>query len=473
MKVFDKVRIKYIARFIVGLLIVLLSIKIAYDCLKWKDTTGDYLSVYEQLYNTPDDTIDVVFVGTSHVFCGIYPCQLWEDYGMAAFDMSVSGMDKTSSYYGLKELLKTQSPKVVAIDVYSLLFDEMDVEANEYRNLLGMKTSKNSMDLVSNYPYIDEDTEREYIFRWPIIHTRYTELTKYDFVDYEPSKYGRGAFYTWSSNGSETPDLVALQNAGMGELSETNKEWLDSLVELSHEEDFELIFFVAPALINTEQQTVINAASAYASASGIPFYDCSAHRDELSIQDQVDYLDSDHLNAYGAAKLTKYLGDIISENYQIVDRRNDDNYSLWHKDLEYYNHLKLASEMENTDSVSAILDKAITGDDLFVMVSVEGIGAWMNNADQLINYGIFSDDGNMDAKWLYTESGFVKILDYLSTDELVYNLEGDDIIKVMNNGQFSGNNIIFNGEGYSNSGSSVEVLVYDRMLKKVICRKEY
>lgn len=473
MEVIKNIRVKHVFRLLIGMLVVSLSIKITYDCLKWKDTTGDYLSVYEQLYNTPDDTIDIAFVGTSHVFCGIYPCQLWADYGMTAFDMSVSGMDKTSTYYAIKELLKTQSPKVVAVDVYALLFDEMDVEANEYRNLLGMKTSKNSVDLVNDYDYIDDETRREYIFRWPFIHTRYTELTKYDFVQYDPSEFGRGAFYTWSANGSEIPDLLALQNAGVGELSESNIEWLDSLVELSYENDFELVFFVAPALIDTEQQSIINAAASYASASGIPFFDCNAWREKLHIVDGIDYLDSDHLNAYGAEKLTKYLGDIISANYQIEDRRNDVNCSLWNEDLEYYNHLKLASELEQADNLETVLEKSISDEDLFTIVSVEGIGAWMNYQDQLSLFGIYSDDGDMDAKWLYTEAGFVKILDYLSDEELVFYLEDDDVVKVMNNGQFSGENIIFNGENYSNSGSSVEVFVYDRNLKKIVCNKEF
>ena len=50
-----------------------------YEVLRWKDTQGDYISSVTELKNTPDDTVDVVFVGSSHVYAGIYPSYLWSD----------------------------------------------------------------------------------------------------------------------------------------------------------------------------------------------------------------------------------------------------------------------------------------------------------------------------------------------------------------------------------------------------------
>ena len=82
-----------------------------YKVLSWKDTTGGYLSSLSQMYHTDDDLMDVVFLGSSHCYCGIYPCYLWRDHSMAAFDMAVSGQDKNSTYHVLKETLKTQSPR--------------------------------------------------------------------------------------------------------------------------------------------------------------------------------------------------------------------------------------------------------------------------------------------------------------------------------------------------------------------------
>ena len=62
------------ALFLVVLGLVVSSV---YNVLKWKDTNGEYLSSVEQLYATPDGLIDVVFVGSSHCYCGIHPAVLW------------------------------------------------------------------------------------------------------------------------------------------------------------------------------------------------------------------------------------------------------------------------------------------------------------------------------------------------------------------------------------------------------------
>ena len=69
-----------------------------YDVLRWKDTTGGYLSSIDQLYNTDEGLIDLVFMGSSHCYYGIYPELLWEEKGIAGFDLAVSAQDKDSTY---------------------------------------------------------------------------------------------------------------------------------------------------------------------------------------------------------------------------------------------------------------------------------------------------------------------------------------------------------------------------------------
>lgn len=66
-----------------------------YDVLRWKDTTGGYLSSIDQLYNTGPGLIDLVFVGSSHCYHGIYPELLWEEKGIAGFDLAVSAQSSS------------------------------------------------------------------------------------------------------------------------------------------------------------------------------------------------------------------------------------------------------------------------------------------------------------------------------------------------------------------------------------------
>ena len=120
---------------------------------------------------------------------------MWEDRGVTSFDMAVSGPDKDSCYHALIELLKTQKPQVVFADLYALTFEEHAFIGNVYRNLLSMRTSSNSVQLVT--AYADKKDQEDFILRWPIVHTRYRELQPYDFLEYPLNDFGRGAAYDW------------------------------------------------------------------------------------------------------------------------------------------------------------------------------------------------------------------------------------------------------------------------------------
>ena len=88
--------------------ILCLVLNRVYEIVSWKDTEGDYVSTMKELYSTPEDTMELVFVGSSHCYGGIDTEYFWSNYGIPAFNMCCSGQDKDSAYHQLKELLKTQ-----------------------------------------------------------------------------------------------------------------------------------------------------------------------------------------------------------------------------------------------------------------------------------------------------------------------------------------------------------------------------
>ena len=65
------------------------------------------------MYWQPENAIDVVMMGTSHVHCGVNTAFLWEKYGIASYDYSGAEQPLWMTYFYLKELYKYQTPKVV------------------------------------------------------------------------------------------------------------------------------------------------------------------------------------------------------------------------------------------------------------------------------------------------------------------------------------------------------------------------
>lgn len=172
-------KLRKAAKAVLFCLIAVLLYLYLYKVLSWKDTGGGYLSTMETFYGLEDDVVDVAFLGSSHCYCSVNTAILWEQYGMAAYSLSISGQDMASSYYCMKELLKTQKPEVICLEMYYSNLEGYQVKGNLYRNLLGYRISRNFADAVDSIAEMEE--KQDILLKWPIVHTRYAELTKKDF----------------------------------------------------------------------------------------------------------------------------------------------------------------------------------------------------------------------------------------------------------------------------------------------------
>ena len=362
---------KKVIRGIAFLMITVIIIFGVYKVLKWKDTTGGYVSSTSQLYATENDLMDVIFLGSSHCYCSINPDVLWGEFGYSTFNMTISGQDKWSTYYHLKEALKTQSPKVVCVELFGLTFDEHGVEGNVYRNMMSMNLSRNSAELVKAY-IKDEEKQMDYILRWPIVHTRYKELEMYDFVPYEYSQYGRGAEVYYVIGWSQQP-WSAIECNEVGELTETNREWLEKLYQLSEEEDFELVLFVAPTMIDVEHQKQVNGAKEFAETRGVVFFDFNRMTTDVGLDYSRDFIDQTHLNGYGAEKLSRYFGTYFEENYQLDDHRGEESYYQWEQSYQYFEHTVRNKNLLETSDLYAYFTMISELKEYTCIVSLEGM----------------------------------------------------------------------------------------------------
>ena len=71
--------------------------------------------------------------------------------------------------------------------------------------------------------------------------------------------------------------------------------------------------------------------------NGYAFLNLEEHKDEMGILQFNDYYNTEHLNIYGQSKLTKYLGNLITTDYQVVPRtQSEENMLHWEECVEYY-----------------------------------------------------------------------------------------------------------------------------------------
>lgn len=467
-----------ILRALVFVAVIFMLVVRSYEVLSWKDTFGDYMSSTNQLYSTDENLMDVVFVGSSHCYCGINPAVLWEDNGISAFNMATSGQDKDSSYHYLMETLKTQSPKVVFVELWGLTFDEHLIEGNVHRNMMGMTNSQNSFALIDKYVE-DEEMQNAYKMKWPIIHTRYKELDRFDFIQYDFSVYGRGADINYMAAYAYYPtEAVAYIEAD--ELSQTNKKWVDDLHQLSIEEEFELVFFLAPSILSVEEQGQVNAVRDYAAEREIPFFDYNQYIADIGLEHYGDFIDNYHLNAYGAEKLTRYIGNYLTANYQLEDHRGDEAYALWDKDLERFKQLKEINRLKSATNIRNYISILNEMDNITWFVTFEG-----NYKDSDLGLekvakqlGLSDEQYEAGGTYAFIEGKLFKVMDNMSTQVYIYELNEYDSFKVENMALTQGiksnkSDIMFNVEPMGTVDDGLQFVVYDHITGQVVSTPGY
>ena len=84
-----------------------------------KDRTDHGVKQCIAMYEPPKNSVDIVVLGSSHVHYGVNTAKLCDEYGISAFDFSSAEQPLWISYYYLKEMCKTQKPKVVVLDFFT------------------------------------------------------------------------------------------------------------------------------------------------------------------------------------------------------------------------------------------------------------------------------------------------------------------------------------------------------------------
>lgn len=127
---------------IAGFLILLtLSIGTVNKILSFKFADGN--QIFSDFYHLEKDTVDVLVIGSSHAYVNYNNGTLWDEYGIASYDLGSSVQPMWNSYYYLKEALKTQDPELIVLEGYGLSFDiEYSDDSKIIKNTYGMKWSK-------------------------------------------------------------------------------------------------------------------------------------------------------------------------------------------------------------------------------------------------------------------------------------------------------------------------------------------
>lgn len=301
-------------------------------------------------YEQAED-FDVLFFGSSRVDCGILPMELWENYGMAAYNCSFYGSFPSTTYWTVKNDLKYSSPKLAVIDCYWLdcvakgasnngqlrvFFDTLPLGKNKLQAVMDLTRQELTEEELENMSIVQDD-KVDYIWNFGIYHDRWNELTKDDFSTAAcpakgPSQYPAGIV---------SADAVpAIDDSLRMENDTISVRYLRQMIEYCQDQGIQVLLTYLPFPANEGYQRVANRAAVIAEEYGVGYVDL-LKADGL-VNFHIDLNDIYyHLNASGAQKVTDYLGQYIMDHYDIPDRRNDPAYADWYGDYKAYTQFKI------------------------------------------------------------------------------------------------------------------------------------
>ena len=297
----------------------------------------DGITTIDHFYDLPEDTVDVLLLGSSHMGMNVDPSILWNLRGIASYNCWGSMQQPWNTYYYLKECLKYQTPKLVVMDVYGVTFSG---DFPGYDNLVkatqGLRLSRDKIEniLVS----APEEYRSALLLGLPSYHYRYSEINSDDFQNFFWNK--DTGIQTIDMTGAVVQAFDILDVSGMKQvmpLAEKCEAFFRKTLELCKTNNIPMLLVASPYYLHEEEQQRFNRIGEIAEEYGYPFLNFNETYREIGINPQEDFRDLAHMGQSGIDKYDAYLADYITEHYEIPDRRLDKNH-IWNQQAETESH---------------------------------------------------------------------------------------------------------------------------------------
>jgi hypothetical protein len=290
---------------------------------------------------------DVIFIGDCEVFSNVSPITLWEQYGIPSYIRGSAQQLIWQSYYLLEEVLTYEKPKVVVFNVLSMKYNEPQKEAYNRLTLDGMKLSPSKLSAIKA-SMLEEEAFLTYLFPLLRYHSRWKELGSEDvkYMFHKETLSHNGYLMridtkpvTVVPKGKKLPDYRFGQNS---------YDYLERMTRLCKENNIQLVLIKSPSVYPYWYEEWDQQIVEYAKENDLTYINFLEHAEEMGIDYSTDTYDGGlHMNLSGAEKFTSYLGRLLDEQFQLPDRRGDEEYAMrWQEKVDFYYTMKEDQEKE-------------------------------------------------------------------------------------------------------------------------------
>lgn len=258
----------------------------------------------------PAQTVDVLILGDSESYSAFTPMQLWKDTGCTAYVCGTCGQQLCDTEQLLYQAFQTQSPKVVLLETNAL-----------YRRVSLRKLACAWLEAA-------------------LAGLRGRGETEADSTAQPLSSTGAAAADIWKGfrcntkvKGGSGGDYMK-PTPQRADIPKRNRRYLERIKTFCDAHRARLILVSTPSTVNWNTRRH-NGVQALAEELGVDYVDLNLG--QVDIDWSTDTRDrGDHLNYYGAVKVTRSLGEYLKTLDVLTDHRADPAYAAWNQALEGY-----------------------------------------------------------------------------------------------------------------------------------------
>ncbi|MBQ6380679.1 MAG: hypothetical protein IJJ41_03635 [Clostridia bacterium] len=267
----------------------------------------------------PENTLDAVIFGDSEAFSAFSPVQMWQEHGFTSYVCSSASQYISLTESFVRQTLEHQKPKVIFLETNAI-----------YRK---MNTDNPTL------------AEAEKIFPVFQYHNLWKNLDPAGINENEDDYCWqddlKGFKYIDIINPSRNPDYMKKTKA-VKKVPGSNLTHVTNIYNLCKESGVELVLVSAPSTINWNYAKH-NMMVKLSKQLGVKYIDLNVEK--LGLNWNHDTCDrGDHVNYFGATKVSKFFGDYAAKTFSLPDRRKDSAYSDWNALKEKYDDVTARSK---------------------------------------------------------------------------------------------------------------------------------
>lgn len=333
---------KQIGRTIAFALVVCLLLVVMCDVFELTDDS--YIPArFQTFYSLEEDSLDAVWIGTSGVDRYWISSKAYEKYGMTVYSLSSDHMASWLLTETADEILKTQTPELLIVDLRAYTQDNVTVSLADTRSrrvldamkpfsINRLKVAFKTMEILKRIDNERDFFDLSYLVSYIKYHPIWAEddFSIKDSVRHKKCPYMGFFMRNTSSIKSKKNAPPKYDVNSFTELDPIAEESLYDLLDYVQEKNLEVLFVNTPGKMTSKAVARTNTVCRILDERGLKYINYGvldengnyAYMPDLKHVD--DFYNRNHVNYYGAEKFTDVFSAYLDENYDFQDHRSDE-----------------------------------------------------------------------------------------------------------------------------------------------------